>query len=60
MAAALLAAIANDTKLLAPMCEHIRRWLPQIDRRLSHSLDRAIGLVAIKVLWLLDSWMSLR
>lgn len=31
VAGALTAAIANDTKLLQPMREHLARWLPQLE-----------------------------
>jgi AcrR family transcriptional regulator len=54
VAAALLAAIANDTKLLAPMREHLSRWLPQLLPAAPSFADRAIVWLATEGLWLLE------
>lgn len=54
VASGLLAAIANDPELLAPMREHLRRWLPQLDPARRGFTDRAIIWLATEGLWLLD------
>jgi AcrR family transcriptional regulator len=54
VAGALIAAIANDTRLLKPVREHLRRWLPQLDPAAPSFADRAVLWLATEGLWLLE------
>jgi len=54
VAGALLAAVANDPKLLEPIREHYRRWLPELDPTGRSFADRAAVWLAGEGLWLLE------
>lgn len=54
VAGALLAAVANDPKLLEPMRAHLRRWVPQLAPEAPSFADRGIVWLATEGLWLLE------